>query len=76
MKQSGIDLFGHWLKYQDWREVFAAQSVDEKTELLQKMLMENVNEFLPQKKRKVSSDEQPFCSEEMKRLKRKKSKGI
>ena len=74
MKQSGIDLFGHWLKNQDWREVFAAQSVDEKTELLQKMLMENVNEFLPQKKRKVSGNDQTFCSEEMKRLKRKKSR--
>ena len=32
------------------------------------------NEFLPEKIRKVSSDDQPFCSEKMKRLKRKKSR--
>ena len=36
--------------------------------------MDKVDEFLPQKQRKVSSDDQPFCTEEMKRLKRLKAR--
>ena len=74
MKQSGIDLFGMWLKKQSWEEVFEAKTVDEKSEVLQNMLLEKLEEFLPQKVVKISSDDQPFCSEKMKRLKRIKSR--
>ena len=74
MKQSGIDLFGQWLNNQTWEEVLKAETVDEKAELLQTILMEKVDEFLPLKKRKISSDDQPFCTEEMKRLKRLKGR--
>lgn len=74
LKQSGIDLFGHWIKKQSWKEVFDAKSVDEKSEIFQKMLLEKVEEFLPLKKVKISSDDQPFCTEKMKRLKRIKSR--
>ena len=59
MKQSGIDMFGHWLNNQQWKEVFEAKTVDEKTEIFQKMLMDKI-------------DESP--SEEMKILKRQKSR--
>ena len=74
MKQSGIDLFEHWVKKQTWEEVFIAKSVDEKSEILQNMVLDKVAEFLPEKKIKVSSDDQPFCNEKMKRLKRIKSR--
>ena len=74
MKQSGIDLFGQWLNNQTWEEVLKAETVDEKAELLQTILMEKVDEFLPLKKRKISSDDQPFYTEEMKRLKRLKGR--
>ena len=73
-KQSGIDLFGYWLKEKDWEEVFAAETVDEKAEIFQTVLLEKVDEFLPQKNRIISSDDQPFCNEEMKYLKRLKSR--
>ena len=63
-------MFGHWLKKQTWKEVFNAVSVDEKSEILQNILLEKVEEFLPEKKVKISSDDQPFCTEKMKRLKR------
>ena len=32
------------------------------------MLLKKLNEFLPLKKRKISSEYQPFCNEKMKRL--------
>ena len=38
------------------------------------MLLTKCNEFLPIKRRVISSDDQPFCTEEMKRLKRLKSR--
>ena len=74
LKQSGIDLFSHWIKSQDWKEVLDAESVDRKSEILQSMLMSKCDEFLPRKMRIISSDDQPFCTEEMKRLKRLKSR--
>ena len=74
MKQSGIDLFGEWLNKQTWKEVLEAETLDEKAEMLQNMLVDKVDEFLPQKQRKVSSDDQPFCTEEMKRFKRLKAR--
>ena len=30
-KQSGIDMFGHWLSNQEWKEIFEAQIVDMRT---------------------------------------------
>ena len=74
MKQSGIDLFGHWVRSQSWREVFDAKTVDDKSEILQDILLQKVEEFLPFKKRKVCSTDQPLSTEEMKRLKRLKSR--
>ena len=74
LKQSGIDLLGHWLNKQTWCEVLKAETVDEKSEVFQNLLMMKIEEFLPQKKRKVSNLDQPFCTEQMKRMKRLKSR--
>ena len=74
MKQSGIDLFGIWIRNQTWEQVLNAESVDEKSEILQNMLLQKLDEYLPLKKRKVCSDDQTFCTEEMKRIKRLKSR--
>ena len=60
LKQSGLDLFSFWIKDQNWKEVLDAKSVDEKSEILQNMLMTKCNEFLPIKMRVISSDDQPF----------------
>ena len=39
LKQSGIDMFGEWLKKQDWKEIFDVDSVDDKAEIFQTMLL-------------------------------------
>ena len=46
MKQSGIDLFGEWLNKQTWKEVLEAETLDEKAEMLQNMLVDKFDEFL------------------------------
>ena len=74
IKQSGVDLFSFWIRNQNWSEVLSAETVDEKSEILQNLLLSKCNEFLPLKKRKISSDDQPFCTEEMKRIKRSKTR--
>ena len=72
MKQSGIDMFGNWVTQQNWEEVLEAENVDKKSEILQNILMDKIDEFLPQKKRIISSDDQPYCTDKMKTLKRQK----
>ena len=74
LKQSGIDMFAHWINKQTWEEVLRANTVDEKTEVLQKILLNKVDEYLPQKVLKISSDDQPFITEKLKCLKQKKSR--
>ena len=58
LKQSGIDLLSYWIRNQSWKEVLDAKNVDEKSEILQNMLLSKCNEFLPIKKRIISSDDQ------------------
>ena len=67
-------MLGHWLNNQTWKEVLEAETVDEKSEVFQNLLLMKIEEFLPQKRRKVSNVDQPFCTEQMKRLKRLKSR--
>ena len=74
LRQTGIDLFGFWLKKQNWSEVLLAKSVNEKAETFQSMLLQKVNEFLPTKVRKISSDDQPFWTEKLQKMKRQKAR--
>ena len=48
--------------------------MDEKAEIFQKMLLQNCDKFLPEKIRKISSDDQPFWTEKLDNLKRHKSR--
>ena len=74
IKQSGVDLFEKWINDQSWSEIFEAETVDEKAEIFQQMLMYQIERFFPKVKRNVSSDDQPFCTEKIKRLKRQKAR--
>ena len=74
MKQSGIESFRFWLKSQNWAEVFDEENVDKKADIFQNMLLQKLDEFLPTKVRKVSTADQPFCTDKIKSLKRKKSR--
>ena len=68
MNQTGIDRFGGWIRNQTWDEVLQVKTVDEKFEMLQNMLLQKLDEFLQQKYKIVTVDDQPFYSEKMKRL--------
>ena len=72
MKQSGIDLFGYWIENESWEGVIKEDDIDKKAENFQNVLLQKLDEFLPSKVRKICSVDQPFCTDEMTRLKRLK----
>ena len=50
------------------------QSVDTKAEKLHNMVLDKLDEFCPEKTRRISDDDKPWFSEQLKRLARKKAR--
>ena len=69
---SGLGRFGSWIEQEDWTEVLSVQNVDTKAENLHKMVLSKLDEFCPEKLRKIASDDQPWFTEQLKRLDRKR----
>ena len=68
---SGLSKFEAWIKKQNWSEILNAKSVDRKAETLHNMVLDKLDEFCPEKNIKISSDDQPWCTEQLKRLNRR-----
>ena len=60
------------LQLHDWKNVYNVDSSDEKTQTFHKEVMEIVNKIAPEKLRNVSSDNQPWFTEQLKTLDRKR----
>ena len=60
LPNSGLAKFRAWIEDQDWTEILNEPSVDLKAETLHKMVLEKLDEFCPEKTRKVSNDDQPW----------------
>ena len=50
----------------------SAQNVDEKAESLHSLVLSKLDKFCPEKIRKIASDDQPFITDQLKRLDRKR----
>ena len=61
-----------WMSNQSWTEILNEKLVDKKAVLLQNILLEKINQFLPEKNRLISSDDDPWVTEEVKKLKRQR----
>ena len=72
LPRSGLDKFGNWIQEQDWSQVLNAQDVDRKAEMLHELVLSKLDEFCPEKMRRVASDDQPFFTDLLKRLDRKR----
>ena len=72
--KSGRAKFNSWIQEQSWREVLEEDSVDLKAEKLHNMVLNKLDEFCPEKDRKLSSDDEPWFSEKLKKLKRRKNR--
>ena len=72
LPQSGKDQLRRWISQQTWDEVLSAESAHEQAMILQTMLMQKVDEYLPEKMVSVSSDDQPWFTPELKELDKKR----
>ena len=68
----GMYKMEQWLKNENWNEVLQAECADVKASTLQNLLMTKFKDFFPEKVRVISNNDQPFFTNKLKRLKRKK----
>lgn len=61
-----------WIKAEDWRSISHEKSAHNKASALQQLLVQKYEEYFPEKKRTFSSDDQPFFSEKLGIMKRRK----
>ena len=71
LPQTGINKMGNWLQQQTWREIYDCEDVHSKARMFQKMLLEKLNEYLPVKTLKISSEDKVWMSKELKFLDRR-----
>ena len=72
LPDSGLAKFRTWIQGQDWDVILKEKSVDSKAEILHNMVLEKINEFCPEKVRRISDDDCPWFTEGLRRLHRKK----
>ena len=61
-----------WIENEDWNAVRQEKSAHMKAKILQNILLSKYKEFFPEKRRKVSNDDQPFFTERLSILKKEK----
>ena len=74
LPQSGLDQLSDWLKSQKWETIFGATTANEKAENLQNLMLEKINKFLPEKKLKICSEDQPWFSDKLRKIDRKQKR--
>ena len=74
MKESGMNLLKVWLDNKHWDEIEETSSPHHKAKLLHSTLMSKINEVIPVKTIKVSNDDQPWCNDQVKNIKRLKQR--
>ena len=72
--ESGLQKFGQWIKSQKWKQNKLETSVNEKVNRLYKSILGEINICFPEKQKKFTSDDSPWCSEKVKKLKRLKER--
>ena len=71
LPESGLDLFGDWIKQQSWNGVYAAETIHEKAKIFQTELLKALNKYLPEKITTFSSDDQQWMTPQLKQLDRR-----
>ena len=71
LPESGIRKMGVWIQQQTWREIYRCPDVHLKAEILQNMLKEKLEEFLPLKTIKFTDEDKPWANQQVKDLDRR-----
>ena len=64
----------NWFIDQTWSDVFEAETAHEKAEKFQQILLKALDDFFPEKTRKISNDDQPWVSHKIKTLDRQRKR--
>ena len=70
--KSGMSKLRNWFESQDWDQNLSEESIDQKADLLHSMIMGAINQCLPEKSIKVSSDDSPWYNQALKKLDRRR----
>ena len=70
----GLKKFSTWIENHNWVNLYKCQGVDEKAELLQNLLVEKYLECFPLKISKVSCDDKPWVTSDIKLLDRRRKR--
>ena len=71
---SGIRQMGQWLQSQSWHEIYRLSCANEKAEKFEKMIMDKVADFFPEKSIKISSNDKPWVDLQLLKLDRKRKR--
>ena len=72
--QSGITRMREWFIDYQWNEVFEVNSAHEKAKTFQNTLIKKLDEFFPEKIRKIASDDSPWMTNKLKNMDRKRKR--
>ena len=72
--EGGMYKMQEWLESKDWNEEAQDKNAHELASYLMGLLNSKTNEFFPPKSRKINSDNQPFFTQKLVTLKRKKQR--
>ena len=71
-KKENLQKMWDWMKTENWDTITHEETAHKKAVVLQQLLLSKYHQFFPEKKRVISSDDQPYFSEKLATLKRKK----
>ena len=71
LPQSGLSKVKSWMENQSWSEVLLENNIDNKAEVLHQMIINELDKHCPEKVRKIASDDEPWFTDNLKRLDRK-----
>ena len=63
-----------WIENENWNSILEECTADKKMELLQNLLVSKYQKFFPEKCRNINSDTDPFFSEKLEKMRRRKSR--
>ena len=74
ISEQGLQKMKEWLEKETWEEIFSENCANKKAEILQCVLVDKYDEYFPEKTRSISSQDQPFFTHKLSKLKRKKTR--
>ena len=74
LPESGLNDLKIWFMEQTWKDVFEAENVHMKAEILQSKLLAALDKCCPEKSIKINNDDQPWMSRKLKSLDRKRKR--